>query len=919
VSRPIDTRRREAESLFERALDLDPGERGDWLAGATGGDAELRAEVESLLEAHERAEGVLERADALRLATASLVGASPVLPGARLGRYRIVREIGRGGMSTVYLAERADGQFQRDAALKIVRAGPYDEDLRRRLLTERQILASLDHPDIARLLDGDLTSEGRPYLVMEHVEGLPIDGYCDRSRLTVIERLRLFCRVARAVHHAHRNLVVHRDLKPSNVLVTPDGQPKLLDFGIARILDTGPVDAVSPVTRPGFLPMTPEYASPEQMRGEVLTTGSDVYSLGIVLYELLCGHRPYAFAGGSPREVVEAVCGREPEPPSRRLQAEEGFVCARGRRSAATPAAVAAARRSSPERLERRLRGDLDAIALKALRKEPAERYASAEDLARDIERHRDGLPVEAHRRSRLYRGRKFVRRHRAGTVAASVAMLSLVVGAAAAAWQAAEARGERDRADAARTETEAALDRAQDVTGALAQIIGAGDPWAPGFQDTATARALLALGLARVEALEGQPGVQAALLDVLARVRASLGGLEEADALARRSLDLRLRSLGEEDPEVAASLNILGDIARKRGRYHEAEALHREALDLQVHHLGPQHPEVAGTLTDLALQIPGQRAEAEELSRRAVAIRRASLGAEHPLVASSLMVLGSIQRSRGNPAGAEAAYREALEIRRKVLGPEHPEVANSMVHLADLVQMYVDRTSRAESLYRQALDMQRRALGANHPARVHALGSLAELLSGRGEHAAAERLLREGLEIRRAAFGPRHRAAAEGLGQLAAELRRQGRLGEAERLLRESLTLWREAVGPDHFAVSGALSGIADVLVDGKRYDEAEALYLEALEIRRQAIGEEDAMVGLTLGSLGRLHALREEYARAESLYHRALDLFLPERTERSPNARRLHRELAEVYAAWGRDEEARKFRLLADGAAQD
>ena len=919
MSRPIDARRREAESLFERALAVEPSERGDWLVGATGDDPELRAEVEALLEAHERAEGVLERTDRLQLATASLLLASPVLPGARLGRYRIVREIGRGGMSTVYLAERADGQFRRAAAIKIVRAGLYAEDLKRRLLSERQILASLDHPDIARLLDGDLTEDGRPYLVMEHVEGLPIDAYCDRGRLMVADRLRLFCRVARAVHHAHRNLVVHRDLKPSNVLVTPEGQPKLLDFGIARLLGPGPAGASSPVTRPGLLPMTPEYASPEQMRGAVITTASDVYSLGVVLYELLCGHRIYGLAGASPQEVVEAVCEREPEPPSRRLGAEGGFVCARGGRSDAAPAAVAAARRSSPERLERLLRGDLDAIALKALQKEAAERYGSAEALARDVERYRDGLPLEAHRRGRLYRGRKFVRRHRGGTAAASVALLSLLVGTAAAAWQAAEARAERDRADAARTETEAALVRARDVTEALAQIIGTGDPWALGFQDTATARALFALGLARVEAMEGQPAVQAGLLDVLAGVRASLGGLEEAEALARRSLSLRRRHLGEDHPEVAASLNSLGDIARRRGRYLDAEALHRGALDLQVRRLGPGHPEVAATLTALARQLPGRPAESEALYERALAIRRASLGVEHPLVATSLMNVGRVRRSRGRPEEAEAAYREALEIRRKALGPEHPEVASSMVFLADVIWQYGGEAVTAESLYRRALEIQRRALGANHPARMHGLGSLAELLSGRGELAAAEHLLREALALRRAAFGPRHRAVAEGLDHLARQLHRQGRLDEAERQLRESLLIWRDALGPDHLAVSGTLVGLADVLVDRGRHDEAEALYLEAMEIRREAMGEETSLVGLTLGSLGHLHARRGDFLRAASLYHEALEHVLRERTERHPDARRLHRELAEVYAALGRNEEARKFRLLADPAAPD
>jgi serine/threonine-protein kinase len=912
----MDARRREAESLFERALDVEPGERAKWLIGATGDDATLRTQVEKLLRAHERAEGVLERADPLRLAADSLVGASPVLPGARLGRYRIVKEIGRGGMSTVYLAERADGQFRRAVAIKIVRAGPYAEDLRRRLLIERQILASLDHVEIARLLDADLTEDGRPYLVMEYVEGLPIDAYCDRSRLTVAERLRLFCRVARAVHHAHRNLVVHRDLKPSNVLVTPKRKPKLLDFGIARILGPGPVDAPSPVTRPGFLPMTPEYASPEQVRGEVLTTASDIYSLGVVLYELLCGHRPYGFAGGSPLDVVEAVCEREPEPPSRRLRAEGGFVCDRGRRSAAAPAVVAAARRSSPEHLERRLRGDLDAIVLKALRKEAAERYGSAEDLVRDIERHRDGHPVEAHRRGRLYRGRKFVRRHRAGATAAAVALLSLLVGAGAAVWQAAEARGERDLAEAARAETEAALGRARAVTGALAAMLEASDPWAPGFRDSTTVRVLLDLGLERVDALEGQPAVQAGLLDVLARIRASLGGLDEAEVLARRSLALRRGSLGEDHPEVAASLNSLGDVAWQRSHFREAEALHRQALDLQVRHLGPNHREVAGTLTALASRLSGRPAEREELYERALAIRRASLGPEHLLVATSLMNLGHTRKSSGRPEDAAAAYGEALEIRRKARGPEHPEVAESMVHLADLMRMYGEEMVRAESLYREALEMQRRALGANHPARMHALGSLAELLSERGEHSAAERLLREALDLRRAAFGPGHRAVAEGLDHLAAEFQRQGRLGEAERLRREALTIWRDALGPDHWAVSGALIGLGDVLVARGRYDEAEALYLEALEIRRATMGEDNAAVGLTFSSLGRLHALRGEYGQAESLYQRALEPVLRERTERHPDARRLHRELADVYAAWGRDDEARKFRLLADPA---
>lgn len=910
------SRRRQIENLFERALAVPPSERRWWLARVAGEDRELQSQVEELLEAHGRAEGVLERGDPRRLVADALADARPVSPETVLGRYRIVGEIGRGGTSTVYLAERADGQFERTVAIKVVREGPFAEDLERRVRTERQILASLDHPAIARLLDADLTEDGRPYLVMEHVEGLPLDVHCDRHRLPVAERLGLFCQVAHVVHHAHRNLVLHRDLKPSNVLVTAEGRPKLLDFGIARILEAGPAGAASPPTRRSAHMMTPEYASPEQVRGDPLTTASDVYSLGVLLYELLCGHRPYELGSGSPREVLEAVCERTPEPPSRRIRASVGFVCGTGRPVDAQPPTIADARRSSPERLERRLRGDLDAIALKALRKEPGERYASAEALARDIERHRRGLPVEAHRGGHLYRARKLVRRHRSRAVILAVAAVALVVTAGIAAWQAATASRERDLAREARLEAEAALARARDVSAALADVLEAGDPLMPGFRDTAIARQLLDLGRARVAALEGRPTVQAGLLDVLARACAARGDLEGAERMARRSLALRREALGGDHPEVAASLNVLGEVLRRAGRYREAEAAHREALDLQLRRLEPDHPDVAETLTLLASHLPppGALTKAEELYARALAIRRATLGPYHPLVASSLVDLGRARKGLGRPEEAETAFREALEIQRATLGPDHHEVAETMSALADVVRLYGGPAARAESLYRRALEIAERAGGAQYPLRMHALGSLATLLSDEGRHAEAERTFREALQLRRTAFGDRHRAVAEGLGHLAGELRAQGRLAEAERLHREALGIWRDALPADHPAVAGAAVNLAEVLVDRGRYDEAETLFHEALAIRRRALGEGHGAVGLVFGSLGRLQARRGESARAESLYRRAVEVVASEWGDGHHDARRLRRELAELYDGWGRPQEAAKYRRLAE-----
>jgi eukaryotic-like serine/threonine-protein kinase len=444
----------EIKRLFEAASELPAEERSGYLDAACAADAALRAEVKNLLLADAEAGSFIE-APAYEAATKPMGAGEPAgRDGApqRIGAYRLLSELGRGGMGAVYLAERADDEYRRRVAIKLIRRGMDSDEILRRFRHERQILASLDHPHIARLLDGGTSADGLPYFVMEHIEGEPLTDYCDRRRLSVTARLQLFRDVCAAVHYAHQSLVVHRDLKPSNILVTNDGAVKLLDFGIAKLLFASELTPLSlRQTAPGVRLMTPEYASPEQVRGETVTTASDIYALGVILYELLTGRRPYRLTRRSLHEVERIVCEQEPERPSTAISRVEAEVDGAGELHAlATPESVSLTREGSPERLRRRLRGDLDNIVLRALSKEPARRYGSAEQFSEDLRRHLTGLPVIARPDTFGYRSGKFIRRHKAGVAAAAAAALMLAGFGANQTAQSARLARERDRAVAA-------------------------------------------------------------------------------------------------------------------------------------------------------------------------------------------------------------------------------------------------------------------------------------------------------------------------------------------------------------------------------------------------------------------------------------------------------------------------------------
>ncbi len=847
--------RKRVEELFEAALDRPAGERAAWLREACWNDPELHDRVQRLLAAHERTGGVLEHpvdgAAALlgpRLRRETL---------ARVGPYRLVREIGRGGMGSVFLAERDDDQFRQQVAVKLVAPELDSEEVVRRFRAERQILASLQHPGIARLLDGGVAEDGRPYLVMEYVDGEPVDAYCDRRSLPLDARLRLFCTVARAVHHAHRNLVVHRDLKPHNVLVSRQGEVRLLDFGIAKLLDPASLPHTVPVTRTGDRLMTPQYAAPEQVRGGPVTTAVDVYGLGLLLYELLSGRRPYELRGRPPAEAERLVCEAEPPRPS------AAAVLPPDAPDGPTAAAAARARGTTPERLRRRLAGDLDRIAMTALRKEPERRYPSAEQLAEDVERCLAGRPVRARGDSPTYRVRKFTGRHRWG-VATAAAFLTLLVGYAATATL------QVRRVERALEQKRLEAEKAEQVTAFTLGLFEAGDP-ARARVDSLTVRELLRRGEERAGRLQGRPAAQAQMLDVMGRVHQQLAEYDRAQPLLERALALRRRAFGERSEAVAESLLHLGELLYLRGRY----------------------------------------AQAEPLYRRALALQRQLLGEPHPAVAQSIAALGILLQARGDYAGAERLTREALAMRTALHGPNHADVAESLHALARQLQLQ-DRPAEAEPLLREALALRRRIFGDGHPEVADARSHLGLFLFQQGREAEAEPLYREALAVRRRALGDDHPDVSLGLGMLGAVSRRRGRLAEAESLYHEAVELGRRSLGPGHPDQAHTLNGLALVLRDRGRLAEADSLYREVLAIRRRALGEEHPAIAMTLAQLGGVLRERGDLAGAEAMLLRSFRMRRRLLGDAHPHVSESASLLASLYEASGRPAQARAYQAF-------
>ncbi len=866
---------REIDQVFAEALDRPLAERKAFLDEACAGDPELRLAVERLLLADEASDTFLEQP------ASELLGLIPkeVEAGERLGPYRLLRKLGAGGMGTVYLARREDEHYQQDVALKILRSGLQGTEAVHRFLAERQILARLEHPNIARLYDGGSTPDGRPYLVMELVEGLPVDEYCDRHQLTVDRRFDLFRRICGAVQYAHQNLIVHRDLKPGNILVTEAGEPKLLDFGIAKRLEPG--SATKPeLTRTGSRMMTPSYASPEQVRGEAITTASDVYSLGVLLYGLLAGCGPYRVESGLAHEIERAICEQEPERPSAALF------------RAGSPSAeeIARNRATRPQALRRRLLGDLDNIALMALRKEPARRYGSAAQLARDVENHLQSLPVVARPDTLSYRARKFVGRHRVGVSAAALVVLLVAGFIVSLIVQGRRIARERDKAQYSLSFL---LDTFKDA-----------DPYHTKGEHL-TADEILTTGAERVSRdLSGRPDVQAALMDAIGEVERGLGRYDRAEPLLERGLALRRATFGPESLEGAESLEHLGLLKRERSAFAEAERLLRQSLAIKEARLGDRNLETAKTLNELGdlLVNNGKAVEAERLHRDAGKIATRVEGAVGPTVAESLLYLSKAKLAQGNKVAAERIARQALVVESGVVGARDPRLLDLQSKVGSIL-IEAGKYKEAEILLRKTLSAQREILGQQHPDVSDTLHSLAYVLHREGSWDKAEAINRDLLRTLRAQFGPSHPLIDDTLINLGTNIDAQGRPSEALPYYLEALEIRRQKFPRDSAQMAQALLLTASAYRGLKEYPDAISYSGQALEILEKI---QDPHVDFALREIGRDYLGLGRPAKAEPYLRRALELRRASLGRDHPDLATARFTLADCLVDLGRYDEA-------------
>lgn len=886
-------RRAEARAELEALLDLPEPEAEARLARIGERDSELADIVGVLWRADREAGaflegGVAEFAPGLGADVGEEGASGEDLSGRRIGPYRLLSLLGRGGMGEVYLAERTDGEYQKTVALKLVRPGRDSDAIRRRFLRERQLLARLEHPNIARLLDGG-TSEGRPYFVLERVEGIPITDYCRERGLPIEERLRLMIACCDAVDAAHRRLTVHRDLKPSNILVTAEGDVKLLDFGIAKALEED--EDESRLTRADERALTPAYAAPEQILSEPVTTATDVYALGVVLYELLTGRLPHDRRTTSAADLVVRLQHETIEKPSRAL--EKGG-----------PEALAAA--GIPERNRRRgstkLAGDLDAIVLQALRREPERRYPSAAALAEDLRRYLEGRPIAARPDTFRYRAGKFVRRHRVGVLATAMAILAVIGGLAGTTWQA-------RRAAASAREALAQARRADRVKEFLIGLFEVADPEQAGGGNV-TAKDLIEQSGRRLETdLARDPEIQADLLDAVARIDRSLGLLDPARALAEKSLAIRRKSLPADDPGIGESLATVGSALMGQGKLDEAEKTLSRALAI-LEKNGARAPLAAARVrSDLsqAMFWRGKSEQAEVLERRVYETYRRELGDQNVLTAVHQRNLCVLLDELDRIDEAEKACRASQAILERQLGPDHPNLAESYLNLATIVDIRRNRPAEAEPLYVRALEIRKRKLGPAHPSVGQALQLYALFLLNQGRLDESEARYREALALFRG-IDPKHFEIGKCENGLALIAARRGDYRQAEQILGGVVALFREVLGEKHPFVWQAIGNRADQVASQGRLAEAETQWREVVSKLQSITGAESPEAADAMGQLA--ETLRREGRASEAvpLGRKALEIQKrvngPEHLDVAVASLRLGSSLADLPGAGARSE---------------
>ncbi|MFN7934609.1 MAG: serine/threonine-protein kinase [Bryobacteraceae bacterium] len=845
------------QQLYHAALELPEEERAAFAARECANDAEMQRELESLL-AHE-VEGTADFLDrpAVEVAARELMAGeseAAMEPGTQLGPYKILEQIARGGMGVVYRAEQ-QYPVRRVVALKVIKPGMDTVEVVARFNSERQALAVMDHPAIAKVFDAGSTPQGRPYFVMEYVVGTSILDYCAERKLTVPQRLQLFIGVCEGVQHAHYKSIVHRDLKPSNILVVEvDGKPspKIIDFGIAKALHERPASGTfASLTSAGAIVGTPHYMSLEQAEGADLDTRTDVYSLGVVLYELLVGALPLDFAKTPAHQFAEKLRDEDAPRPSTKVRTLGGEA---GRHAENLGADVPA--------LSRKLRGDLDAIILKALEKDRNRRYASPADFAADLGRYLRFEPVLARPAGMVYRTGRYLRRHRIAASVGAFTLALLVVAAVAQRRELEKTRRERDRADR--------------VTQFMTRMFEVSNP-SEARGNEVRAREILDKAAQEMDKeLTSDPPLRAQMMHVMGRVYQNLGLYAKSEKLLRQALDVRLRTLGADHPDTLQSMGNLGVVLEAETRFPEAEKLLRETAERRGVVLGEAHRDTLGANTSLAavLDSQGRYQEAETLNREVLQVARIKLGSADPLVLSVLRNLAVDLAYQGRFTESEKAFREVLELGRRAFGEDHPRVLLGISNLGAVVQNQ-GRYAEAEGLYLEAIARSRKVLGPKHSTTLMTMGNLGQVLGKEGRNAEAAKLYREVYEAKRKTLGPENRSTLVTAGNLAGVLTNIGQLGEAEQIVMETLPTIQRVMGPRHSDTLIILEELGNIRKRQGRLGEAEELRRQLLDLRRQTLGMKHTHTALSYYNLARVLALVGK--REEAIAHLRTAVELP------------------------------------------
>lgn len=856
---------RRLEVLFEAVVDLSASERKALLHRECGEDASMRREIEALLAADEVEDDFIEPLAEIVPRDDSADSEDLLREGSRLGPYEVERLLASGGMGKVYLARRVDQQYEKRVAVKVIKRGMDTDEVLRRFRHERQTLANLDHPHIARLFDGGVGPNGLPYLVMEFIEGVPIDEFCDRHSFSVRRRIQIFRQVCEAVDYAHRNLVVHRDLKPANILVNEDGAPKLLDFGISKVLQSSGEGEHSLLTQEGPRPLTPDYGSPEQVRGDAVTIASDVYSIGIVLYELLTGFRPYRVTTSSSSEMEAIVCRKQPDPPSVAVVRGAGLRTGseNGDGSSSAPRAPRPFAPGEARRLRRQLAGDLDRIVMMALRKEPERRYPSVRELSEDLGRYLEGKPVIARQDSWSYRAGKFLGRHVALTVMAGVLLVTLIGGAVTVVWQ----------GHLARVEAVKSRQIADFVRGMLASV----RPELEGIE--VTVQEVLEEASLRIrEDFADQPEIRASLLLTIGQSFESLGRYDRAEPLLRQALELQTDLSGEEGLNSAILLNHLGHVMISRGFYAEAGDFLERARRLTASaRRGALVLERANSLEHLSsLRLEnGRLEESEKMIKEALEIRTAEFGADDLRTVQTRARWASVLLERGRFLEAKQTFEAALARVEEILGEDDPRVANELVDFG-LLLYRLRGAEPAYPLLERAVAIRREKLGAEHPSLAQSLTAFGMALVGLGKKDEAEACFGEAISINEKRLGSDHPALANALNDLGLIKTSKREFEESVELHHRALRILEGKFGRDHLQVAITLEHL------GRLYqvwhfsygEKAKDYYRQALEIRRRVLGDSHPNLESALLPLGALTFGYGEYDEAISYYEEAIEL---------------------------------------------